>query len=348
MKRTSEFVSLGHPDATCDYVVSYLLDRYLERDSRARFALECQIKDNFVTLGGEVTSAADFTDDDLRHFVREAVREIGYTREYALAWGTDNALSADDLEITVHISKQSPEIAQGVDADGWGDQGIMWGMAESDDRTEQMPKDHYIAKQIGTRLYEGARTGVFRLGLDIKTQVTMDGEKVVDVIVAAPMRDEAERLNVERTVKAVVAAYAPESGSGYTLIINGTGAYVRHSTLGDCGTTGRKLAVDFYGGNCRIGGGCPWGKDATKADVALNVYARHLARKMIGRVGGSRVYCAISCCIGKSEIGIMYLDEHLNEIATMSENRPAAEIINELGLRKPRFAEKKRNGLFAV
>jgi len=348
MKRTSEFVSLGHPDATCDYVVAYILDRYLEKDSRARFAMECQIKDNYVTLGGEVTSVAQFTEDNLRQFVREAVREIGYTREYALAWGTDNAFSADDLDITIHTSMQSPQIAQGVNAEGWGDQGIMWGMAESDMRTEMMPKDHYIARQIGTRLYDEARKGSFNIGLDIKTQVTMDGDRVTDVIVAAPMRDEAERRNVETTVGSVVAAYAPESGTDYTLVINGTGAYVRHSTMGDCGTTGRKLAVDFYGGNCRIGGGCPWGKDATKADVTLNVYARFLAQKMLERVGGSRVYCAISCCIGKSEIGITYLDEHLTEIASTVENRPASEVIDELSLSQPTFAERKRSGLFAV
>ena len=129
--------------------------------------------------------------------------------------------------------------------------------------------------------------------------------------------------------------------------MNGTGAYVRHASAGDCGTTGRKLAVDFYGGNCRIGGGCPWGRDATKADVTLNVYARHLALEMQGKVGGT-VYCALDCCIGRREVGVVYLDGNLREIGTARISRPASEIVAEMGLGRPVWEFKCRNGLFAV
>lgn len=347
MKTTSEYVSLGHPDAVADFIVSYLLDRYLEKDPKVRFAMECQIKDNFVTLGGEVTSTADIDDATIRKHVRDAVREIGYSEVNADWWGRDNTIDPSALNITIHVSKQSPDIAQGVDADGWGDQGIMWGMAVSDGNTEMMPKDHYIAKRIGMELYEMAKEGRLDIGLDIKTQVTMECGIVRDVIVAAPMTRTKEAIPVKAVVNYVVSACSPESIRLYGIRVNGTGAYVRHASQGDCGTTGRKLAVDFYGGNCRIGGGCPWGKDPTKADVTLNIYARILAQRMLEKMGCDRVYCAVSCCIGRREIDIVYFDENMKEIASTTENRPAHEIIAELGLNAPVFAFKKRNGLFS-
>ena len=347
MRTTSEYCSIGHPDCICDYVVSYLLDRYLENDPKVRFAMECQIKDNFVTLGGEVTSTDYIDDATIRKHVRDAVREIGYTEWNADCWGRDNTIDPSALNITIHVSKQSPDIARGVDADGWGDQGIMWGMAVSDDDTEMMPKDHYIAKRIGMELYEMANDRMINIGLDIKTQVTMEGGVVREVIVAAPMMSRLETKIIEGVVAKIVETYAPGSGARYGIIVNGTGAYVRHASQGDCGTTGRKLAVDFYGGNCRIGGGCPWGKDPTKADVTLNIYARILAQRMLEKMGCDRVYCAVSCCIGRREIDIVYFDEHMKEIASTTENRPAHEIIAELGLNAPVFAFKKRNGLFS-
>ena len=121
MTRTSEWCAAGHPDRMCDFIVSFILDRHLEVDPKARVALECQLKDNHATLSGEVTSSARFTDDELGEFVREAIREIGYTREYQDLFGAEHTIAADDVDVTVHVSRQSPDIAQGVDADGWGD-----------------------------------------------------------------------------------------------------------------------------------------------------------------------------------------------------------------------------------
>jgi S-adenosylmethionine synthetase len=132
------------------------------------------------------------------------------------------------------------------------------------------------------------------------------------------------------------------------LVINGTGAYVRHASAGDCGTTGRKLAVDFYGGNCIIGGGNCWGKDPSKADVTLNVYARQLALNFKRRGGADTVYCALDCCIGRREVGVVYYDGNMKELATGMVNRPASEIVAETGLNRPVFAFKCRNGLFAA
>lgn len=121
MYKTSEWVSTGHPDKLSDFISSFILDRYIERDPHTRFALEVQIKDNFVTLGGEITSTADFSPEDIAAFVRTAVNQVGYTASYQKRFGRENIICGDDLIVTQHIGRQSPDIAQGVDADGWGD-----------------------------------------------------------------------------------------------------------------------------------------------------------------------------------------------------------------------------------
>jgi S-adenosylmethionine synthetase len=358
---TSEWVSVGHSDKTCDMIASYLLDRYLERDPKARYAMEVQAKDNHITLGGEVTSAYEMHPDELKQHVRDVVCGIGYTPEYAARWGQGNCIDPDALDIVAHIGQQSPQIAQGVDDGGWGDQGIFWGMATGTEATGYMPLDHTIARRLGMALYEEALKGELPIGLDIKTQVTVEDGKVAQVIVAVPtlpaewcegcttphFGDMVRRDNLVHEAALRVMEECGCGASNPKYIINGTGAYVRHSTAGDCGTTGRKLAVDFYGGNARIGGGCPWGKDPSKADVTLNVYARHLALEMQGKVGGT-VYCAIHCCIGRREIGIAYYDAHMNEITRTSQDLPASEIVDMLDLRRPVWAYKCANGLFAV
>lgn len=350
MTQASEFVSPGHPDKVADGIVSYLLDRYIEQDPNTRFALECQVKDNHVTLGGEVTSSYDMGYVELSKHVRDAICAIGYTPEYAKRWGAENCIDPDALDIVAHIGQQSPDIAQGVDADGWGDQGIFWGMATGTEATGFMPLDHTIAKRLGMWLYESALNCSLPIGLDIKTQVAVEGTSLRQVVVAAPTM-ETRTEHIRKAVMDWLWDNGPALGfdaAGAEVILNGTGAYVRHASAGDCGTTGRKLAVDFYGGNCRIGGGCPWGKDPTKADVTLNVYARHLAMQMLEKAGGETVYCAISCCIGQRGINIVYFDGHLNEIGQTWQDFPAREIIDMMGLRAPAWAFKCRNGLFAV
>ena len=132
MIQTSEYCAVGHPDRTCDYVASYILDRHLERDPYARVALEVQLKDCFCTLSGEITSRYRFTGSELAEFCREAIRRIGYTDEYLAQWGEGNVISGSGLEVVTHISRQSEDIAQGVNREGWGDQGIFWGLAVDD------------------------------------------------------------------------------------------------------------------------------------------------------------------------------------------------------------------------
>lgn len=346
MTKTSEWVSPGHPDKVADIIVSYILDRYLEKDPKVRFALECQIKDNFVTLGGEVTSSYTMSEDELKAHVRCAILHIGYTPDYVAYWGRENCIDPDALEITAHIGQQSPDIAQGVDREGWGDQGIFCGMATGDENTGYMPEDHWLAKELGMGLYELAKDRAFGFGLDIKTQVTIACGKVEEIVVAIPTGHDSQ-VDAQSFVAGYIAERFNLELGDYKLIVNGTGAYVRHASQGDCGTTGRKLAVDFYGGNCRVGGGSPWGKDPSKADVTLNVYARHLAMEMLEKTGKETVYCAINCCIGQKEIGIVYLDEHLNEIGVASQALPSFEVVRMMGLNRPVWAFKAIHGLFA-
>lgn len=352
MRRVSEWVSPGHPDKVADFIVSYLLDRYMERDPKVRYAMECQVKDGFVTLGGEVTSSCVMDGDEMRRHVRDAVCAIGYTPGYAAMWGAENCIDPDAIDLVAHVGAQSPDIAQGVDDGGWGDQGIFWGMSAGTEETALMPKDHYVARRIGMALYEAAKDcGTTKLGLDVKTQVAVTDGRVREVVVAVPTTDpEWASCYVADIADTVVMGLERDEGcvSDFTLTVNGTGAYVRHASAGDCGTTGRKLAVDFYGGNCPIGGGCPWGKDCTKADVTLNAYARKLAvvRRREDGLDGD-VLCAIDCCIGRREIGITYRSSGSGvEIGRETRSMPARAVAAELGLDRPVYAGRCLEGQF--
>lgn len=326
----SEYVTIGHPDKTADYISEYILDRLLEQDPNTRYALEVQIKDNIVTLGGEVTTNAV---ELYRKWVKDAVNKIGYTKEYAKKWGFENTLNGSELHIHAHMSKQSQDIAQGVNSDGWGDQGIMFGMAVNNPETDYMPFDFYTAKKLGQELFKSGLGG-----LDIKTQVVVNGERIEKIIVAIPLLD--------GDVQPVKDFVRKKISGNYELIVNGTGSYVKHSSMGDCGTTGRKLAVDFYGGNCNIGGGSPWTKDGTKADLTLNLYARKIALDYVKKHNIPYVKCGIGCCIGRKEIEVTLWDYQNNVIKSYTEETSPKELIKLFELDKPIFAEMCENGLF--
>ena len=340
MIHTSEWVSIGHPDKTADFISSFLLDRYIEADPDTRYAVEVQIKDQFVTLGGEVTSKAGFLPRDIEEFVRAAVARVGYTPEYRDYWGSANTIGSDDVVVALHLSQQSPDIAQGVDADrGWGDQGIFWGMAVNNPATDYMPPDWFKAQDIGRQLM----CAPYRpfCGIDIKTQVTYDERigQFRNIVIAAPVKTEEAEAELLRSLYAIIPGSA-----GF--VLNGTGRYVRHGPLGDCGTTGRKLAVDFYGGNCFLGGGSPWTKDGTKADLTLNLYARFRALKKLYETGLPLVRCAISCRIGSPEIELAFFGENNNLIGASREERSPRALIDMFRLREPRYARMCMDGLF--
>ena len=334
MIQFSEFVSLGHPDKTADYISQYLLDRYIERDPRTRYAVEVQIKDHAVTLGGEVSSQAMFTEREITEYVREAVNNIGYDTAYANLWGHENTICGDLLKVQSNISQQSADIAQGLS--GWGDQGIFFGMATPDPETEYMPLDHTLAKRLCKALFE---SGIG--GLDIKTQVIMDDGYVLRVYVAIPLLDEKDTDAVQDVINKVIP---PQLGTP-SVIINGTGRYVRHSTIADCGTTGRKLAVDFYGGNCRIGGGSPWTKDSSKADLTLNLVARHTAKAFAIKEGRT-CYASLACCIGHKMVDLIVQDDKGKVLAQGMRVLDPVEIFRQYRLDVPMYADMCRWGLF--
>lgn len=337
MIKFSEYVSLGHPDKIADYISEYLLDRFIERDSETKYAVEVQIKDRFVTLGGEVTSNADITNAEIDKFVREAINDIGYTKEYQNKWGKENTICADDVEITNHIGQQSREIAQGVNEhSGYGDQGIFFGMATPNKDTEGMPFDHTIAKRLNKFLFD---SGIG--GLDIKTEViTSDDNTIKQIIAAVPTLNDNDTNKIKELILNNIRG-------NYKLILNGTGSYKCHSSIADCGVTGRKLAVDFYGGNEKVGGGSPWTKDPTKADLTLNLYARYLAKQETFK-RGIPIETSIACCIGKDEI-LVSTHEINCENTIISEQEikmPPKELIEKFNLNKPIYASMCKWGLF--
>lgn len=329
MEKYSEFVSLGHPDKIADYISEYILDKYIEKDKNTKYAVEVQIKDSYVTLGGEVTSNAEFTCWELEKFVKEAVNDIGYTKEYQAKWGKENCICGDDLIVDMHISQQSRDIAQGLS--GWGDQGIFFGYAEYNEETAGMPLDYTYAKRLCKALFESGLGG-----LDIKTQFIMNDRVIKKIIVAIPLKDGKDK------VEAFVREMFP---GNYELIVNGTGDYVSHSSIADCGTTGRKLVVDFYGGNCKIGGGAPWTKDGSKADLALNLYARKLAKQFAWKFKKD-VVVSLACCIGKQEVNYYVQTTQGVQLDCGVYILPPNDIIELLGLDTPIYKSMCKWGLF--
>ena len=332
----SEYVSLGHPDKIADYISEYILDKFIEKDPNTKYAVEVQIKDNFVTLGGEIKSNYYFSEDDIEQFVKDAVNEIGYTKDYQSMWGKENTICGDDLIITQHIGIQSPEIAIGLSS-GWGDQGIMFGMAMESEYCDYMPLDYYWAKYLNNKLFS-SKLG----GLDIKTLVQVEKEKIKKVIVAIPLL-----THNDNQVKEFVRDTVP---GNYDLIINGTGLYTMHSSLADCGTTGRKLSVDFYGGNCVVGGGSPWTKDGSKADLTLNLYAREIALKYLKEAYGSikSVKSSVSCCIGSQEIDVEVKTGRGGLLYKAKEVISPNVLIDRYKLNTPIFRTLCRDGLFSL
>ena len=263
MIKTAEAVSLGHPDKTADYISSYILDRLIEQDKNVRYAVEVMIKDNIVVLGGEVKGNVSLA--KVNDYVLDALAEIGYDAYYSVRWH-DNAIEPSKIQVINFIGQQSADISAGVEQDGWGDQGVFVGYACQG--VGNISREQYLANKLCRALYEYALQNI-HLGIDIKTQITLNELSGVDtVIVAIPMLDEVDLTSF------IIRALGEEPEN---IIVNGTGTYKRHSSIADCGVTGRKLACDFYSASAPVGGGSPWTKDASKSDVTLNIYARKLA-----------------------------------------------------------------------
>lgn len=327
MLKTAEAVSLGHPDKTADYISSYILDRLIEQDPKVHYAVEVMVKDNCVILGGEVKGSVDMKQIDL--YIKEALRKIGYDERYATIW-KDFAIDINKIELINKIGLQSADINQGVEVDGWGDQGVFVGYACQGDGL--INRELWLARKLNNALYEKAKQSD-NLGLDIKTQITIDEKDghIETAIVAVPM------LKFEDLTDFICKTLQEKPNK---IIINRTGVYQYHSAVADCGITGRKLACDFYSTACPIGGGSPWTKDATKADLTLNIYARYLAIQNLKDNDECFVY--LSSCIGKSELPSAVVRTIKNGFLTSQEllcYQKPSQLIEFFELNRPVYAK---------
>lgn len=335
MIKTAEAVSLGHPDKTADYISSYILDRIIEQDANVRYAVEVMIKDNTVVLGGEI--CGDVSLAKVNFYVTEALAEIGYDAFYSQRWGKC-AIEPDKIQVINLIGQQSDDINQGVTRDAWGDQGVFVGYACKG--LDYISREQYLAKKLCKALYEYALQNIY-LGIDIKTQITLNELGGVETaVVAIPMLKDVDLT----TFIIMSLGEEPEN-----IIVNGTGKYTRHSSIADCGVTGRKLACDFYSASAPIGGGCPWGKDASKADVTLNFYARKLALEYLQDNDECFVY--LSSCIGRSELPsavVKTVKRCVPRHSYLKITKQPAELIAELGLNTSIYAYLCKNGLIKL
>jgi len=346
-RRFSEYVSPGHPDKVADYISEYILDRYLEKDPNVRYAVEVMIKGLHVYIAGEVTSIVDLRNNMLQ-YVKEALCEIGYTMEYAEKWGLDHVINPEGIMVHTNITAQSPEISIGVDNNGWGDQGIFFGYADPDEE-DMAPRSHSLAKDLCHMLYTQAKEQGIG-GIDIKTEIILNENGYIEKIIAAvPCRSDEEYKKILNSIKKwdgkVSYDYEDDLPWLPTIILNGTGNYVMHGPIADCGVTGRKLVVDFYGGELHVGGGSPWTKDGSKADLTLNLFARAMARTH-AKTENQPVKVSIACCIGRSEIDYVVETACGEEITHGKMNVTPKELIEKFKLNTPIFTSMCTFGLF--
>jgi S-adenosylmethionine synthetase len=303
---TSESVTEGHPDKLCDQISDAVLDEVLRQDARGRVACETFSTVGLVIVGGEITTTGYV---DLPNVIRKLIKNIGYT-------DTRYGLSGDNCAILNAIGTQSPDIAQGVDVGGAGDQGLMIGYACSETK-ELMPLPIMLAHKLVRRLAEVRKNGILAyLGPDGKSQVTVEYDngkpvRVDSVVIAAQHTDaildksgkkitqDARDEIIEKVVKAVVPAELRDSKTNY--YVNETGKFVIGGPQSDTGMTGRKIIVDTYGGKVLHGGGAFSGKDPSKVDRSASYMARYVAKNCVAAGLCSELELRLAYVIGRKD-----------------------------------------------
>ena len=363
---TSESVTEGHPDKVCDAISDAILDNLLSQDQESHVACETLATNGLVVVSGEVRSSGSL---DIPRIVKDTLSDIGYTDE---AKGMDN----NSVEIKEIIHEQSPEIAQGVDADnvseqGAGDQGLMFGFA-CKETEELMPLPIQIAQRLTEKLSKIRKDGTLPwLRPDGKSQVTVeyDGFKplrVTKVVIATQHDDmlseygsEEEELNfvkkevIDNIILPVLKDYDISFENEF--IVNGTGRFVYGGPAADTGLTGRKIIVDTYGGYAPHGGGAFSGKDPSKVDRSAAYMSRYIAKNVVAADLAERCEVQLSYGIGVAEPTSFYVksygtgkltDEELTKIcADIFPLRPG-EIVKHLDLKKPRYYVTSSYGHF--
>ena len=296
---TSESVTEGHPDKLCDYISDSILDECLKQDKNSRVAVETFAANNTITIAGQITSTAKINITDL---VREKVKEIGFDNE-----NTD--MDYRTCKIQTDITKQSPDIALGVDVGGAGDQGIMFGYA-CDETENYMPYAIDMAHKLAKRLTEVRKNKeIPYLRPDGKTQVTVEYEdnkpkRIEAILVSTQTLDNIKNEDIKKDViEKVICKVVPQNmiDENTKIYVNPTGRFVIGGPLGDTGLTGRKIIVDTYGGYARHGGGCFSGKDASKVDRSAAYMLRHIAKNLVANGYAKKCEIQVSYAIGMKE-----------------------------------------------
>ena len=311
---TSEVVSPGHPDKCADIIADTIVDKLIIEDKNSRVASEVFVAGKNVIIGGEVKSTCQLSDKDYEDLVKAALAKIGYDGKSAFT--KEQCLHPDDVNVQVLLNQQSPDISQGVDQTtgdiGAGDQGIMFGFA-STETADYMPAAISYARMLSDKVYNYALKHNHKLGVDIKTQVTVDygskenfencrPQKIHTIVVSAPSVEDMDIKDVRELIQGLI----DDSGlptnmydKDSTIIhINPTGRYVSHSSLHDSGLTGRKLIVDSFGGYSPIGGGAQSSKDYTKVDRSGLYAARWIAKHIVASGLALKAVVQISYAIG--------------------------------------------------
>ena len=359
---TSESVSEGHPDKVCDQISDAILDSYLAQDPNSRVACETLIKNNTVIVAGEITSSGT---PNIEEVIRNTVNEIGYNHD-------DLGFNGNNCEIQNLISKQSPDIAQGVnegegeDLDqGAGDQGLMFGYACSE-TSVLMPAPINLSHELVLKQSEVRKNGELSwLRPDAKSQVSVvykDDRKTVDYVSAIVLstqhdedisQDEIKAKVREKIINPIIPTeWIKEDTKIY---INPTGKFVIGGPVGDCGLTGRKIIVDTYGGMARHGGGAFSGKDPSKVDRSAAYACRYVAKNIVAAGLAERCEVQVSYAIGIAEptsitvdtLGTGSLSEiEISQIVRDNFDLRPKNLINLLDLKRPIYKNTASYGHF--
>ena len=257
--RTAEFVSPKHPDKICDFIADAILDAYLQEDKTARVAVEVMGGHNLVTINGEITSTANPNVETIVQGI------VGTT-----------------FKVIINLAKQSPQIAQGVDTGGAGDQGIMKGYATSETAT-LLPKEYELARNLCMKVYE-------KYPYDGKTQVTLEGDKIKTVVVSF---QNSKNVDLLPLVQSIIVAEE--------YLINPAGEWTQGGFDADTGLSGRKIIIDNYGPEVPVGGGSFSGKDYTKVDRSGAYMARKIAVEYVQKGRAQECFVKLAYAIGKAE-----------------------------------------------
>ncbi|MBK8012767.1 MAG: methionine adenosyltransferase [Deltaproteobacteria bacterium] len=350
---TSESVNEGHPDKICDQISDAVLDALLSQDPKSRVAVESMCLTGMVLVGGEVTTTGSL---DIQSIVRGVIERIGYD---------DSAIGFDFKSCAVlnALNRQSPDIALGVDRDGAGDQGMMFGFAV-DDTPELMPMPISYSHKLMRRLTQVRKEGILPfLRPDGKGQVTVayeDGKPkaVTTVVISSQHAPDVENAQlreaiIEHVVKPVIPAEFLAKDVVYH--INPTGRFVVGGPQGDAGLTGRKIIVDTYGGMGRHGGGAFSGKDPTKVDRSAAYMARYIAKNLVASGAATRCEVQLAYAIGIAEPVSVLVDTFGTGVVPEAKIADAVRetfsltprgIIEHLELRKPGYINTAAYGHF--